>query len=108
MTLPGWGRKVLLLAIIPVPPLADIAEHICQIKRRSDGNLTSISSLAWLVGVVIKGLMIIGFKCYQNNSPVVCNNYVKYEEDNRLVAILKTNNCDGQCGIQQAACLGEG
>ena len=50
MTLPGWGRKVLLLAIIPVP-------H-----------------------VVIKGLMIWGSKCHQNNSPVVCDGYVKYEE----------------------------
>ena len=26
MTLPGWGRKVLLLAIIPVPPLSRSAE----------------------------------------------------------------------------------
>ena len=31
ITLPGWGRKVLLLAIIPVPPLTDIHWHkICR------------------------------------------------------------------------------
>ena len=39
--------------------------------------LTSISSL---VAIVIKGLMIWGSKCHQNNSPVVCDGYVKYEE----------------------------
>ena len=44
-------------------------------------------------------------KSHQNNSPVVCDGYVKYEEAevDRLVAILKTNNCGGgggQCGIQ--------
>ena len=44
----------------------------------------------------------------KNNSPVVCDGYVKYEEAkiDRLVAILKTNNCGGggggggPCGIQ--------
>ena len=46
--------------------------------------LTSISSL---VAIVIKGLMIWGSKCHQNNSPVVCDGYVKYEEAE--VAILK-------------------
>ena len=53
--------------------------------------------------VVIKGLMIWGSKCHQNNSPVVCDGYVKYEEAevDRLVVILKTNNCGGgPCGIQ--------
>ena len=40
-----------------------------------------------------------------NNSPVVFDGYVKYEEAevDRLVAILKTNNCGGgggPCGIQ--------
>ena len=42
--------------------------------------------------IVIKGLMIWGSKCHQNNSPVVCDGYVKYEEAevDRLVAILKT------------------
>ena len=67
--------------------------------------LTSFSSLE---AIVIKGLMIWGSKCHQNNSPVVCDGYVKYEETevDRLVAILKTNNCDGgggggvPCGIQ--------
>ena len=39
----------------------------------------------------IKGLMIWGSKCHQNNSPVVCDGYVKYEEAevDRLVVILK-------------------
>ena len=63
--------------------------------------LTSISSL---VAIVIKGLMIWESKCHQNNSPVVCDGYVKYEEAevDRLVAILKTNNGGGggPCGIQ--------
>ena len=51
--------------------------------------------------------MIWGSKCHRNNSPVVCDGYVKYEEAevDRLVAILKTNNCGGRggggpCGIQ--------
>ena len=63
--------------------------------------LTSISSL---VAIVIKGLMIWGSKCHQNNSSVVYDGYVKYEEAeiDRLVAILQTNNCSGvgPCGIQ--------
>ena len=69
----------------------------------SRNALTSISSL---VAIVIKGLIIWGSKCHQNNSPVVCDDYVKYEEAevDRLVAILKTNNCvgggGGPCGIQ--------
>ena len=58
--------------------------------------------------------MIWGSKCHQNNSPVVCNGYVKYEEAevDRLAAILKTYNCGdgsgggGPCGIQSAARLG--
>ena len=48
----------------------------------------------------------MGIKISQN-SPVVCDGYVKYEkaEVDRLVAILKTNNCGGgggggPCGIQ--------
>ena len=51
--------------------------------------LTSIFSL---VTIVIKGLMIWVSKCHRNNSPVVCDGYVKYEEAevDRLVAILKT------------------
>ena len=66
----------------------------------SRNALTSISSL---VAIVIKGLMIWGSKCHQNNSPVVCDGYVKYEEAevDRLVAILKANNCrGGPCVIQ--------
>ena len=39
--------------------------------------MTSISSL---VAIVIKGLMIWGSKIHQNNAPVVCDGYVKYEE----------------------------
>ena len=60
--------------------------------------LTSISSL---VAIVIKGLMIWGSKYHQNNSPVVYDDYVKYEEaeSDRLVAILKTNNCGGGGGL---------
>ena len=53
------------------------------------------------MAIVIKGLMIRGSKCHQNNSPVVCDGYAKYEEAkiDRLVAILKTNNCgDGGSG----------
>ena len=63
--------------------------------------LTSFSSL---VAIIIKGLMIWGSKGRQNNSPVACDGYVKYEEAevDGLVAILKTNNCGGggPCGIQ--------
>ena len=41
--------------------------------------------------------MIWGSKCHQNNSPVIWDGHVKYEEAefDRLVAILKTNNCGG-------------
>ena len=54
--------------------LADIAEHSCQIKRRSDGNFFMKRANELFV---IKGLMIWGSKCHQNNSPVVCDDYVK-------------------------------
>ena len=42
----------------------------------------------------------MGSKYHQNNSPVVCDGYVKYVEAevDRLVAILKTNNCGGGGG----------
>ena len=33
-----------------------------------------------LVPIVIKGLVIWGSKFHQNNSPVVCDGYVNYEE----------------------------
>ena len=44
-------------------------------------------------------------KINQNNSPVLCDGYVKYEEEgvDRLVAFLKTNNCGGgggPCGVE--------
>ena len=47
-------------------------------------------SISSLVAIVIEGLMIWGSKCHQNNPPVVCDGYVKYEEAqvDRLVAIL--------------------
>ena len=70
--------------------------------------LTSFSSL---VTIVIKGLMTWGSKCHENNSPVVCDGYVKYDEAevDRLVAILKTNNCGKQtvsgCLITAAAAV---
>ena len=61
------------------------------------------------MAIVIKGLMILGAKCHQNNSPVVWDGYVKYEEAevDRLIAILKTNNCGGgggggPCGLHQS------
>ena len=66
----------------------------------------ALTSISLLVAIVIKGLMIWGSKYNQNNSPMVCDGYVKYEEADvdRLVAILKTNNCGGggggPCGIQ--------
>ena len=68
------------------------------------------------MAIVIKGLMIWGSKCNQNNSPVVCDGYAKYEgaDVNRLIAILKTNNCGGggggggPCGVQYASRPGEG
>ena len=51
-----------------------------------------------LVAIVKKGLMMWESKCRQNNSPVVCDGYVTYEEAevDILVAILKTNNCGGR------------
>ena len=58
-----------------------------------------LTSFSLLVVIVFK-------KCYQNNSPVVYDGYVKYEEAavDGLVAILKTNNCGGggggMCSIQ--------
>ena len=63
----------------------------------------ALTSISWLVVIVIKGLMIWGSKCHQNNSPVVCDCYVRYEEAevDRLVAILKTNNCGGGGGADR-------
>ena len=86
--------------------LAEIADHIGRIKRRCDGIFfwNALMNIFSLVVVVIKGLMIWGSKCHQNNSPVVCDAcYVKHEEAkvDSLVAILKTNNCGGgPCGMQ--------
>ena len=36
-------------------------------------------SIFLLVLIVIKGLVIWGSKCHQNNFPVICDGYVKYE-----------------------------
>ena len=49
----------------------------------------AITSISSLVAILIKGLMIWGSKCHQNNSSVVCGAYLKYEEAevDRLVAI---------------------
>ena len=86
--------------------MADIAEHICQIKRKSDGKffLKRANELFFVSGHSNQRVDDMGAKCQQNNSPVVCDGYVKYEEAevDRLEAILKTNNCGGggPCGIQ--------
>ena len=63
--------------------------------------LNALTSISSLVAIVIKGLVIWESKCHLNNSPVVCDGYVKYEEAE--VATLKTNNCGGggaPCWIQ--------
>ena len=49
--------------------------------------LTSISSL---VAIVMKGLMIWGSKCHQNNLPVVWDGYVKYRQIILIVKLWKT------------------
>ena len=59
--------------------LADIAEHICQIKRRSDGNcFLKRANEHFFVSGHSKGLMIWGSKCHQNNFQVVWGGYVKH------------------------------
>ena len=63
----------------------------------------ALASIFSLVAIVNKWVMIWGSKCHQNNPPVVCDGYVKYEEAelDRLVAILKTKICGGgPCEIQ--------
>ena len=44
--------------------------------------------------------MIWQSKCHQTNSPVVCDGYVKYEEEgvDLLLAISETNNLGGSGG----------
>ena len=76
---------------------AKLKEHLMETF-----SWNALASFSSLVAIVIEGLMIWGSKCHQNNFPVVCDGYVKYEEAevDRLVAILKTNNGGGQCGIQ--------
>ena len=75
--------------------MTDIAEHIYQIKKKSDINFflkRANEFFSSLVAIVIKRSMIWGSKCHQNNFLDVCDGYVKYEEAeaDRLVAILKT------------------
>ena len=36
--------------------------------------------ISLLLAVLIKGFMIMGLKCHQENSPVECDGYVKYEK----------------------------
>ena len=62
--------------------LADLVEQICQIKKRSDGNffLKGDNEHFFVMTVVIEGLIIWGSKCHQNNSQVVSDGYVKYDE----------------------------
>ena len=47
----------------------------------------ALTSISLLVIIVFKGLMI----CHQNNPPVVCDGYVKYEEaeDDRISSYLE-------------------
>ena len=52
--------------------LADIAEHICQIKRRSDGN-------CFLKGAS-EHLFVSEHSNLKVDSPIVCDGYVKNEE----------------------------
>ena len=68
----------------------------------------ALTSISLLVANVIKGLMIWGSKCHQNDSPMVCDGYVKYEEAEVDIAILRTNNGGGPYVIQWAARLGDG
>ena len=92
-----------------IKSLADIAEHIAKLKEdlMATFSWNALTSIYSLVAIVIKGFTIWGLKCHQNNPPVVCDGYVKYQEAevDRLVAILKTNNCGsgGPCGIQPSS-----
>ena len=61
---------------------ADIAQHICQIKRRSAGNvfLKRAKVYFFVCGhIVIKGLIKWGIKMSPKHSLVVCDGNVKYE-----------------------------
>ena len=70
----------------------------------SRNALTSFSSL---VVIVFIALMIWGSKCHQNNSPVVCDGYVKYEEAEVVDNCGGGGGGGGPCGIQFEARLGE-
>ena len=47
MTLPIWGRKVLLLAIIPVPPLCRYM-FVCEMETHSEGPVNTLTCVCWL------------------------------------------------------------
>ena len=40
----------------------------------------AVTSFSSLVAIVMKGSMIWGLKCHQNNFPVACDGYVDFEE----------------------------
>ena len=79
--------------------MADIVEHICQIKKRSDGNffLKRANKLFFVSGHSNYSVDDMGINISPKQFPSVCDGYVKYEEAeiDRLVDILKTNNCGG-------------
>ena len=67
------------------------------------GDIRGLRGGRLLAPPAVKGLMTRGSKCHQNNSPVVWDGYMNYEEAeiDRLTVILRTNNCGGgPCGIQ--------
>ena len=73
-------------------------------------DIKDVQKTSLVLGMGSFSLVMI---CPQYNSPLLCDGYVRYEEAevNRLVAIFKRNNCGGgggPCGVQQAACFGEG
>ena len=58
--------------------LADKAEIFAKLKEdvMETFSWNALASISWLAAIVIKGLMIWGSKCHQNDSPVVCDCYV--------------------------------
>ena len=61
---------------------ANIAVHICQLKRRSAGffSWNALTNISLLAALVIKGLVIYGNQNVTKTSLVVCDGYVKYEK----------------------------
>ena len=62
--------------------MADIAVHICQIRRRSAGNffLKHANKYFFASGPSNQRVDYMGIKMSQKNPPVVYDGYVKYEE----------------------------